>query len=118
MFQIEEDSEPDRLNFKSNLFGNLGAGMFSGPNKIDFSTVFDNFGAKLVENMPVVATVIGVILLYFVGVFVCRRLDKADAFKVTARVLDSDNTMHPLLSLSIPFLRIGRICIPIHLNIS
>ena len=56
--------------------------MFSGPNKIDFSTVFDNFGAKLVENMPVVATVIGVILLYFLGLVVCNKLDKMDAFKV------------------------------------
>ena len=56
--------------------------MFSGPNKIDFSTVFDNFGAKLVENMPVVATVIGVILLYFLGLVACNKLDKMDAFKV------------------------------------
>jgi hypothetical protein len=60
----------------------LGAGLFTGPNKIDFSTVFDNFGAKLVENMPVVATVIGVILLYFIGLVVCHKMDKVDAWKV------------------------------------
>lgn len=70
--------------------------MFSGPNKIDFSTVFDNFGAKLIENMPVVATVIGVILLYLLCVVGCRKLDKIDAWKVATPGIDDNNIFYAL----------------------
>ena len=38
-----------RAKFKSNLLGSIGAGVFVGPNTIDFSTVFDNLGGKLIE---------------------------------------------------------------------
>lgn len=53
-----------------------------GPNTIDLSTVFDDLGAKLVENMAVVATVLGVIILYFPLLLLCRRWDKDDYVKV------------------------------------
>ena len=82
VFQVEKESTPERVVFKSNLFGSLGTGLFQAPNKIDFGTVFDDLGAKIVENMPVVVTVIGIILIYIIGLIWCRRLDKADALRV------------------------------------
>ena len=51
---MEKETTPEKVVFKSNLFGSLGTGLFQAPNKIDFGTVFDNLGAKIVENMPVV----------------------------------------------------------------
>ena len=38
-----------RAKFKSNLLGSIGAGVFVGPNTIDFDEVFDNIGEKLIE---------------------------------------------------------------------
>lgn len=67
---------------KSNLFGGFGAGLFVPPNTIDFSTVFDDFAAKLVENLPVVATVAALLVLYIPLVILCRRYDVKDKLKV------------------------------------
>lgn len=66
----------------------MGAGLFVGPNTIDFGTVFDNFGAKLLENMAVVATVIGVIIIYIPFAVICRRFDKKDRVKVTSNTFN------------------------------
>lgn len=76
-------TDPRRIKFKSNLFGSLGAGLFVGPNTIDFGTVFLNFDQKLVENIAVVSTVIGIILLYIPLALFVRRLDKKDKLKVS-----------------------------------
>jgi hypothetical protein len=62
--------------------GGFGAGFFSAPNMIDFSTVFNNFGQALLDNAPVVATVIGVIVLYIPLLILCRWLDRKDTVKV------------------------------------
>ena len=37
------------MKFKSNLFGTLGAGVFVGPNTIDFGSVFDDLEKKIAE---------------------------------------------------------------------
>ena len=42
-------SVPTRVQYESNLLGSLGAGVFVGPNTINFNTVFDNLDQKLVE---------------------------------------------------------------------
>ena len=76
----------DKVKFKSNLFGNFGAGLFVPPNTIDFNTVFDDFGAKLIENLPVVMTVVTVIVLYIPLVIICRKYDKKDKFRVSFSV--------------------------------
>lgn len=68
--------------FTSNLFGSLGVGVFVGPNTIDFSTVFDNVGASILENLPVFVTVFLITLLYFPLVIICRKYDKKDELKV------------------------------------
>ena len=81
-FQMDIRSIPSKPVFKSNLFGSFGAGLFVPPNTIDFGSVFDNFAEKLVENMPVVATVIGVIILFIPLAVICRKFDKKDALKV------------------------------------
>ena len=57
--------------------------MLRGPNKINFGNVFDNIGAKIVDNLPVLITVIGIILLYFPLLIYYRRKDKKDALRVS-----------------------------------
>ena len=44
-----DNCTPQQANFKSNLFGSMGAGLVVGPNTIDFSTVFDNLDQKIAE---------------------------------------------------------------------
>ena len=77
-------TETGEVRFKSNLFGSLAAGLFVGPNMIDFGTVFKDFDKKLLENILVVMTVLGVILLYIPFAIICRRMDKKDAAKVSS----------------------------------
>jgi hypothetical protein len=77
------ETKDQKVTFKSNLFGNFGAGLFVPPNTIDFNTVFDDFGGKILENLPVFLTVCGIILLYIPLVIICRRYDKKDKLKVT-----------------------------------
>ncbi len=79
---MDTSSTPSKPVFHSNLFGSFGAGLFVPPNTIDFGSVFDNFAEKLVENMPVVATVVGVIILFIPLAVICRKFDKKDALKV------------------------------------
>ena len=74
-----------KVVFKSNLLGGFGAGFFTAPNFIDFSTVFNNFGQSLLENAPVVFTIIGVIVIYIPLLILCRRLDNKDKFRVEYR---------------------------------
>ena len=84
IFQIEDDdSTVEKVRFKSNLFGSLGAGLFVGPNTIDFGTVFLDFDKKILENAAVFFTVTGVIVLYIPLLILCVKLDKRDAIKVT-----------------------------------
>ena len=71
-----------RAVFSSNLFGSLGGGVFVGPNLIDFSTVFDNVGAKILENLPVFVTVLLLMILYIPFVIICRKFDRKDEIKV------------------------------------
>ena len=52
------------------------------PNTIDFSTVFDNFSGKLLENIHVFLTITLVIVFYFILVIILRRYDKKDVEKV------------------------------------
>ena len=78
----------DMVQFKSNLFGNFGAGLVVPPNTIDFSTVFDDFGAKIIENLPVFMTVLTVIVSYIILVVVCRKYDQKDKFKVSLVILE------------------------------
>ena len=56
--------------------------MAVGPNTINFDTVFDDLDQKLKENIHVVITVLGIVLLYFIAVPFIRRLDKNDKLKV------------------------------------
>ena len=71
------------VRFKSNLFGSLGAGMFVGPNLIDFGRVFNNIEAKLLENVVVLCVVIGLLIVYIPAMIVSNRADKADLVKVS-----------------------------------
>ena len=77
-----ESSTPKKIRFKSNLFGSFGAGLFTAPNTIDFGTVFDDFGAKLLENIHIIATMVAIFVLYIPLLVLCRRKDKSDRLKV------------------------------------
>ena len=57
--------------------------MFTGPNTIDFGSVFDNFGAKLLENIHIVATMVAVMAVYIPLLVLCRRKDKRDGMRVS-----------------------------------
>ena len=70
------------MKFKSNLLGSLGAGLNVKPNTINFATVFDDLGGKIVENIAVVLTVLGIVLLYIPAAVFLRRLDLSDIVKV------------------------------------
>ncbi len=82
LLQVDETTTTTKVKFKSNLFGSLGAGLFVGPNTINFGTVFLDFDKKLLENIHIVITLLGFILIYIPLVIVCRRKDKADLLKV------------------------------------
>ena len=47
--QLQPGSTPNRVRFRSNLFGSLGAGLTIAPNTIDFNEVFTNVDKKLAE---------------------------------------------------------------------
>ncbi len=79
---MDAKSTPSKPVFKSNLFGSFGAGLFVPPNTIDFGTVFYDFHLKMWENMPVVASVVALIILYIPLALICRKFDKKDAVKV------------------------------------
>lgn len=85
MFRLKVESGPStqKLKFKSNLLGSLGAGLNVKPNLIDFSTVFDNFAQKLLDNIAVVVTVIGIIVAYIPLLVCLRRLDLTDLVRVS-----------------------------------
>ena len=51
--QIQPGSTATKAKFKSNLLGSLGAGVFVGPNTINFNTVFNNLDQKLIEVIRV-----------------------------------------------------------------
>ena len=70
------------MRFKSNLFGSFGAGLFTPPNTINFKDIFSNLGQRLLDNLPVVATIIIVALLFIPFAVICRRFDKKDEVKV------------------------------------
>lgn len=84
---IQEGSTPSNIVFKSNLFGSFGAGLFTAPNTIDFGSVFDNFAEKVVENMLVIGTILGVLLLAIPLIIICRRYDKNDMAKVGIKII-------------------------------
>ena len=86
LIQIDNQENLEKVKFKSNLFGSIGADVFTGPNTIDFGSVFDDFGAKLVENAAVVGTVLGIILIYIPFAILCRRFDKSDNKKVIVAI--------------------------------
>lgn len=72
----------------------FGASFFVPPNTIDFSSVFDNFGEKLVENIHVVVMIALLLILYALLVILMRRMDKKDKVKVGAC-----DWVHPISSL-------------------
>ena len=70
------------MKFKSNLLAGFGAGFVTPVNTINFATVFDNLGEKLIENVAVWTTILAFIIIYIPFAVLARYLDKKDAFKV------------------------------------
>ena len=78
-----ETATPKRVRFRSNLLGGFGAGFVTPVNTINFATVFDNFGEKLIENVAVWTTILAFVIIYIPFAVLARHLDKKDAFKVS-----------------------------------
>ena len=81
MLQTEEAS-PKRVKFRSNLLAGFGAGFITPVNTINFATVFDDLGQKLIDNVAVWATILAFIVIYIPFAVLARYLDKRDALKV------------------------------------
>ena len=77
-------ANPAKVKFHSNLLGGFGAGLFTPINTIDFGTVFNNIGEKLIDNAHVWGTIIVIVLLYIPFAVLARRTDRNDVFKVNA----------------------------------
>jgi len=73
---------PEHVEFKSNLLAGFGAGFITPVNTIDFSTVFDNLGQKIVDSVAVWTTIIAIIVVYIPFAVFARHYDKKDALKV------------------------------------
>lgn len=82
LFKQVEVATPERVKFKSNLLAGFGAGFITPVNTINFATVFDNFGQKLIDNVAVWATIVAFIVIYIPFAVLARHLDKKDALKV------------------------------------
>jgi len=50
-FKQTEMATPERVKFRSNLMAGFGAGFVTPVNTINFATVFDNLGQKLIDNV-------------------------------------------------------------------
>jgi len=95
------------VEFESNLLGGFGAGFVTPVNTINFATVFDNIGQKLVDSVavwttihtsailwvaamlwtgrPVWTTILAFLIIYIPFAVLARHLDKKDALKVQTR---------------------------------
>jgi len=72
---------PERGRFRGNILAGFGAGFITPVNNIDFSTVFDNVGKKLIDNAAVWATILAFLVLYIPFAVLARSFDKKDALK-------------------------------------
>ena len=77
-----EKATPNRVQFRSNLLAGFGAGFVTPVNTINFETVFDNLGQKIIDNVVVWATILAFILTYTPFAVLARHLDSKDAVKV------------------------------------
>ena len=71
-----------KITFHSNLLGGFGAGFVTPLNTIDFNSLFDNFGQKVLDSACVWGTILAIIIIYIPFAVLCRRLDKKDSLKV------------------------------------
>ena len=78
----------------------MGAGLDVKPNTINFATVFDNLGAKIVDNILVVLTVLVIIVAYIPTTVFLRRLDLADIVKV-GRICNNNSNKKNVLFFSL-----------------
>jgi len=77
-----ETASPERVEFESNLLGGFGAGFVTPVNTINFATVFDDIGQKLIDSVAVWTTILAFLIIYIPFAVLARHLDKKDALKV------------------------------------
>ena len=77
-----DSADPTKVRFHSNLLAGFGVGLFTPINTIDFGTVFNNIGDKLIESVPIWGTIIVIIIAYIPFAVLARRADKNDVVKV------------------------------------
>jgi hypothetical protein len=83
-FQVRIGNSIIVIIFVSRVFpSSFGAGLAVTPNTIDFSSVFQNGAAKLLENIHVFMTMIVFILAYFALLPLALRFDRVDVINVS-----------------------------------
>ena len=86
---MEEETSPEEVTYSSSIFADsLGAGLFVGPNTIDFSTVFDDLGSKIIDNVHVLVTIVLMIMVFVALTPPARHMDKADRAMVSRTRLE------------------------------
>ncbi len=87
ILQVTEESEKVIVRFKSKIFASsFGAGLLIAPNTIDFGSVFDNFGEKLLENIHVFIVLCLLILSFMALVPYARYQDRRDTLRVSMSI--------------------------------
>ena len=78
MLQIEPESSPSDVKFKSNFMGSFSAGIFVPPNTIDFGNIAANFSKLIQDNWAVLALMCILITLFLLLLIWARRADIKD----------------------------------------
>ncbi|XP_071106159.1 polycystin family receptor for egg jelly-like [Haliotis cracherodii] len=76
--QVSELSNSRFTRCLCNHLTAFASGVFTPPNSINFNTVFNNLGAKLLDNNAVLITLCVIFFLYIVCAIWARRKDKRD----------------------------------------
>ncbi|XP_067671591.1 polycystin-1-like [Haliotis asinina] len=76
--QVSELSNSRFTRCLCNHLTAFASGVFTPPNSINFNTVFNNLGTKLLDNNAVLITLCVIFFLYIVCVIWARRKDKRD----------------------------------------
>ena len=81
-----------QVKFKSKVFpSSFGTNLIIGPNTIDFGSVFDNADEKLLQNLHVILTICGMLIVYLIFLPMAHKYDKQDEVKVRQAVSELHN---------------------------
>lgn len=80
---VSSDSNDKKVVCLCNHLTSFAADFFVAPNPIDFNVIAKNI-ANIANNLAVLLTLVGILVMYIVGIIFCRRQDKKDIAKVSS----------------------------------